>query len=118
RLPPIVGVMTHIDLLAPAMEWSPPYNWRSPQRTKEAQIHEAISAAREQFSDRLSAIVPVCTAAGKVYGLEEEVLPVIAEYLGEARAVALLRCLKAEADAGKVRKVFYQLLELGREAGR
>lgn len=118
RMPPIVGVLTHIDLLMPAMEWSPPYNWREPKRTKEEQIQQAIQAANEQFGDRLTAIVPVCAAGGKVYGVDEEILPAVATRLGEARAVALLRCLKAEADTGKVRKLFHQLFDFGVEAAR
>lgn len=118
RLPPIVGVMTHIDLLMPAMEWSPPYDWREPKRTKEEQIQLAVRAANEQFGDRLTAIVPVCAATGKIYGVDQELLPAIASRLGEARAVALLRCLKAEADTGKVRKLFRQLFDVGVEATR
>ncbi len=118
RMPPIVGVLTHIDLLTPAMEWSPPYNWRQPVRTKEEQIQSAIRAAGEQFGDRLAAIVPTCTAAGRAYGVNEEMLPEIVARLGEARSVALLRCIKAEADTGKVRKLFRQLLNLGVEAAR
>src|SRR5438876_7560396 len=31
KMPPILGVMTHIDLLSPAMEWAPPYNWTKPE---------------------------------------------------------------------------------------
>src|SRR5262249_14962617 len=27
KRPPIVAVVTHIDLLSPAMEWAPPYDW-------------------------------------------------------------------------------------------
>lgn len=118
RMPPIIGVMTHVDLLMPAIEWSPPYNWREPQRTKEAQIQQAIKAASEQLGDRLSNMVPVCAAAGRVYGVDEEILPAVATRLGEARAVALLRCLKAEADAEKVRKLFRQLFNFGVEAAR
>jgi predicted GTPase len=102
----------------PAMEWSPPYNWREPKRTKEEQIQQAIQAAREQFGDRVTAIVPVCAAAGKIYGVDQEILPAVASRLGEARTVALLRCLKAEADTGKVRKLFRQLFDLGVEATR
>ena len=36
--------------------------------------------------------------------------------LDQAHAVALLRCLRAEADTGKVRKVFHQLLSAGKQA--
>ena len=42
----------------------------------------------------------------------------VAELLDEAHAVAMLRCLRAEADAGKVRKVLQQLLLAGKEAAR
>ena len=41
RMPPILGVLTHIDLLSPAMEWSPPYNWREPARPKDQKDHLA-----------------------------------------------------------------------------
>jgi hypothetical protein len=46
-------------------------------------------------------------AARKVYGIEEWFLPALAELLDEGRAVALLRCLRAEIDTGKARKVFH-----------
>jgi predicted GTPase len=118
RPPQLLGVLTHIDLLSPAMEWSPPYNWQSPQRTKEVQIHEALAAAREQFGVRLVGIVPVCTAPGRAYGIEEALLPAVAGMLDEARGVALLRCLRAEADRDRIRKVFRQLLATGKEAAR
>jgi 50S ribosomal subunit-associated GTPase HflX len=38
RMPPILGVLTHIDLLSPAMEWAPPYDWQEPKRAKEKHI--------------------------------------------------------------------------------
>lgn len=115
RMPPIVGVLTHIDLLSPALEWEPPYNWRTATRPKEQQMRLALQAAAEQFGNRLAAIVPVCTTPGKVFGIEEELLPTLVEKLGEARAVSFLRVLRAEADAGKVRKVFEQMMRVGKE---
>jgi uncharacterized protein len=118
RMPPVIGIVTHIDLLSPAMEWSPPYNWREPNRQKEIQINQALAAARKQFADRLAIIVPACTAPGKVFGIDEAVLPAIVERLGEARSVGLLRCLKAEADSGKIKRIFNQLRELGCEVAR
>ena len=60
KLPPIVGVLTHVDLLSPAMEWAPPYDWLHPQRPKEQQMRQAVQAALDQFSGRLSVVVPVC----------------------------------------------------------
>jgi predicted GTPase len=118
RMPPVLGIMTHIDLLSPALEWAPPYNWTEPTRPKEETIKEAWEAIKEQLGDHLVGIVPVCTAAGKVYGIEEWFLPTLIELMDEAHAVALLRCLRAEADMGRVRKVFQQLLSAGKEAAQ
>jgi uncharacterized protein len=127
RMPPVLGVLTHIDLLRPALEWSPPYTWpltnsqaaptnerKAAPRLKEQQIADAVAAAREQLGKDLIGVIPVCTASGRVYGVEEWLLPAEAELLDQAHGVALLRCLRAEADTGKVRKVFYQMLAAGK----
>jgi predicted GTPase len=118
RMPPVLGVMTHIDLLSPSLEWSPPYHWPEPKRTKEQSIKEAWEAIREPLGPYMVGIVPVCTAAGKEYGIEEWFLPTLAELLDEALAVALLRVLHAEADTRKVRKIFSQLLAAGKEVAQ
>jgi predicted GTPase len=118
RMPPILGVVTHIDLLSPALEWAPPYDWHEPTRPKEKQIAAALDAVREQLGEYLAAIVPVCTAPGKVFGVEESLLPAITGLLDEGHAVGLLRCIRAEIDTGKVRRVFRQLKNLGLDAAR
>jgi hypothetical protein len=38
--------------------------------------------------------------------------------LDEVRGVAFLRCLRAEADRDRIRKVFRQMLATGKEAAR
>jgi predicted GTPase len=114
RFPPVLVVLTHIDLLTPAMEWSPPYDWVGGTRPKERSMAEAITAAKEAFPD-VAGLLPVCTADGKVWGVSEELMPEVVALLGEAKAVALLRCLHAEADEGKVKKVFGQLWAAGRK---
>jgi predicted GTPase len=113
KMPPVLAVITHIDLLTPAMEWAPPYNWEDPKRPKERSIQEALTAVRDQLGEHLVGAVPVVAAEGKVYGIEEFFLPTLVELLGEARAVGLLRCLRAEVDTGKVRKVFRQFATAG-----
>jgi predicted GTPase len=118
KMPQILGMLTHIDLLSPKMEWAPPYNLQKPARVKEQQIDQAVAAVREQLGEYLAGVVPVCTAAGKVYGIEEWFLPALAKLLDQAHAVAFLRCLRAEIDTGKVRKVFSQLLAAGKEAAK
>jgi hypothetical protein len=118
KKPPLLAVVTHIDLLSPSMEWAPPYDWQRPKRPKEQNIHDAVAAVRQALGEFVSGAVPVCTAAGKVYGIDEWLLPAVAERLDEAHGVALLRCLRGEVDTGKVRKVFHQLLAVAREAAR
>ncbi len=118
KMPPIVAVVTHIDLLTPAMEWAPPYNWQAPQRPKEQHIHQALLAVQEQLGDYLAAVVPACTAEGKLFGINEGVLPALATRLEQVRAVTVLRCLHAEKDVGKVRKVFEQMLAVGKFAAQ
>jgi predicted GTPase len=116
KMPPVLGVMTHIDLLSPSLEWQPPYDLQQPTRLKERQIDEGLATVREQLGEYLVGVVPVCTAAGKVYGIQEWLLPAVAQLLDQAHAVALLRCLRNEADTRKIRRVFDQLLAAGKEA--
>jgi predicted GTPase len=113
KLPPVVVALTHIDLLKPSLEWSPPYDWRNGQRLKERQMAEAAAAAREQLGGRVMAVVPVCTVEGKVLNVSEELLPAILQQLDEARGVSLLRALHAEADANKARRVWQQIKAAG-----
>jgi small GTP-binding protein len=118
KSPPILAVLTHIDLLSPALEWGPPYNWRQPRRPKEQNIHDAVATVRQQLGPRLVNVVPVCTQPGKVYGIDEELLPAVAQLLEEVRGVALLRCLRAEADRDRVRRIFRQLAATGKAAAQ
>jgi hypothetical protein len=118
KVPPILAVMTHIDLLSPATEWAPPYDWTKSKRPKETQVQQAWLALQDQLGQHLAAIVPVCTAPGKVYGVQESLLPGLVGFLDEARAVAMIRCLRAEISTGRARKVFEQLLETSTHAAK
>jgi len=118
KMPRVLAVLTHIDLLSPAMDWSPPYDWERPQRPKEKSIEAAAAAVREQLGEYLVGVVPVCAAEGKVYGVDEWLLPALTELLDEAHAVGLLRVLRIEFDAEKVRKVFRQMKATAQAAGK
>jgi hypothetical protein len=73
---------------------------------------------QQQLGAHLIGAIPVCTAPEREYGVQDRLLPAMVELFGEARGVAFLRCLHAEADAGKMRKVWRQLLEVGKLAAR
>lgn len=114
RRPPVLAVLTHIDLLSPMMEWSPPYDWLNPAVPKARSIHDAVLIVHKQFQDRVMVTVPACTAEGKQFGIQEAVLPALTAILDQAAGVALLRVLNNERKQDRVKKVFMQLLELGK----
>src|SRR5436305_5415675 len=47
KMPGVLAVLTHVDLLSPSLEWAPPYDWQHPRRPKEQSIHDALAAAAE-----------------------------------------------------------------------
>lgn len=115
KFPPLLVVLTHVDLLTPALEWAPPYDRHHGSRSKEKSMAEAVAAVHEILPD-FSAIAVCCAAEDKWWGITEEVLPNIVNLLGEAKAVAFLRCVHAEADEGKIKRVFHQLWDVGKKA--
>lgn len=114
KFPPLLVVLTHVDLLTPAMEWSPPYD-RDGSRAKERSMAEVVLAVREAIPEATDVAI-CCSVAGKIWGIEEEVLPALVNLLGEAKAVAFLRCVHAEANEGKIKRVWQQLREAGKKA--
>lgn len=116
RIPTIVVSLSQIDKLTPAVEWAPPYDWKDGTRTKEQSVREALAAAKEHFGSVAQAIVPVCTAPGKEYGVRDDLLGTLAGVLGSARGVGLLRAFHAEAVADRTKRAVGQFLNLGKEA--
>ncbi len=116
RPPKILGVVTHVDGLSPAMEWSPPYQWETPTSAKEDHIREAVAYAATTFAGRLAGVVPVCgdVDRGRAWGIDEGLVPAVTQLLDEARGSALLRTLHAELDEGRVRRVLEQVRVAGR----
>lgn len=118
RMPPVLVALTQIDHLTPAMEWAPPYDWRAGTRPKEVSIREAAAAAKEAFGNGVEGVVPVCTAAGRVLNVRDDLLPEIAERLDHARGVSLLRALHIDAAVHRTKKVFGQVYNAGKEVLR
>ena len=113
RPPPLLGVMTHIDLLSPSLEWQPPYaGWlqESPKRPKEQMIREAVLSVKETLQPPLAGIVPVCTAAGKIYGIREFLWPALIELLPEAHARRINEALLSEGTADRWRQLWSQVV--------
>ena len=113
---PILGVLTHIDLLRPMRQWEPPYDWQAGERPKERSIRDAVEYHRELFGTRVAGVIPLCAdlARERVFGVEEFLIPAMTPLLGEARASSLLRTLHREISQGRTRRVVRQFWQIGK----
>ena len=113
--PSIVGVISKIDGLSPIMEWEPPYSFEHPVRPKELNLKAAMDFTKTTFGERLVSLVPVCTDRehGRIFGIEEFLLPTISLLLDEARACSLVRALHRDYDQQRARQVVSQLISVG-----
>lgn len=123
RRPPIIVVLTHVDLLSPAMEWEPPYEaWRGgePSSPKDEMIRKAVEQLTSTVFSEAAAVIPVCAGptSERVYGVEEWLLPAIMSRLEEARAVLLLRALHREGKQNLWRRLWSQTTQAGSVALR
>lgn len=114
RRPPTLVVLTHVDRLSPQLEWSPPYDgWVHPHptRPKERNIREAVTYIQELLGPRVAGIVPACTdgESGRVYGIDQWVVPAILNLLPQARAKHLLDVLYDQRDIGRLSRLTTQL---------
>jgi predicted GTPase len=118
--PPMLGVLTHVDLLRPVLEWAPPYEWREPVRAKEHAIHDAVQYIHELFGRSLATVVPVCSDLGRqhAWGILEELVPALISILDKAQSGALLRAFEQDLDRDRVKILLKQLQRFGTELVR
>lgn len=94
RPPPVVVVLTHIDVLRPRREWTPPYNIVSLHSTKAQAIRGALQAVSTDLHLPPELIVPVCLLPERLYNVEEALVPLLVQVLPDAKRTLLLRSLK------------------------
>jgi uncharacterized protein len=94
RPPPVVVVLTHIDLLRPPREWAPPYNVAKPDSQKAHSVRGAINAVASDVSLPAECIVPVCLLPERLYNVDEALVPLLIEVLPDAKRTLLVRSLK------------------------
>lgn len=98
RSPPVVVALTHIDLLRPPREWSPPYNVETPDSPKAHTIRGAMNAVATEIGLSIENIVPVCLLPARVYNVEEALMPLLLALVPEAKRTLLIRSLKMLRD--------------------
>lgn len=113
RRPPLLVVVTHIDLLPPASEWPPATETSSttPGR-KETAIGECLQLVAQQLGLDATAVIPVGLRPGQVWGIWEQLVPALIRQLDAAHAAALLRQVYTQVEAERWHKVGQQVRRL------
>jgi uncharacterized protein len=97
RQPPILAIMTHIDLLRPYQEWAPPYDIASPATAKATSIRAAMQQVSLDLQVPIDCLIPVVLAGNHpIYNIDL-VWAKISELLPEARRAQLVRRLRGAA---------------------
>jgi uncharacterized protein len=94
RPPPVIVVLTHIDLLRPRRDWAPPYNVTAADSPKAQSIRGALDAVAEDLGLPSEFMVPVCLLPERLYNVEEALVPLLVQVLPEAKRTLFLRSLK------------------------
>jgi predicted GTPase len=120
RRPPILCVMTHIDLIPPATVWDPPYDLESPVESKGENIRGARDYTEEVFDGQIVGVCCVCLSddPSKVWGVSEDLLPQLIRNLDDGRSVSLVRHFENTVDADRFRKLASQVKGLAGDALR
>ena len=113
RLPPILVVLTKVDLLRPFGEWNPPYNLARPATDKARSIAAALLAVADELRIEPEQVVPVCLLPERTYNVEEGLLPAVIENLPDAARAKALRCLSTYHDEQYWRRLWRQAASAG-----
>lgn len=118
--PPIIAVLTHIDLLRPVREWSPPYNWRAPSSAKEHSIAQAVNYARELFGDAIAGYA--CVYTGETHSpdtsVADELIPRLIEHLSYGHSAAVLKAFYQQLSRQRFQQLSQQVVGLLKNVGR
>ncbi len=112
--PPVVVVLSGIDLLRPFREWSPPYDLRDESSAKAASISAAVMAVAEDFAFEAGQVVPVSIRPDAAYNVDA-LWAKIMEAVPEAQRARLVRTMADLRRGGwDWRKVLKQAGNAGR----
>lgn len=118
--PPVIAVLTHIDLLPPAGEWSPPYDLQNPNSAKEKSIAGAVQYTKEVFGNSIVDAVAVCCCGDRQrqWGILEQLLPILAGQLEEGKSAAILQAFESAIDQGWGKNVWDQITTGGKQLAK
>ncbi len=114
RPPTILAVVTHIDLLRPVREWTPPYDWRTPHSLKEESIAASVQYMQEIFGGSIAGYA--CVYTGDTHpqdsSVVDELVPLLVEHLDHGHAAAILKAFYKQLSKERFQKLSRQVLGL------
>jgi predicted GTPase len=114
RPPPVIVVLTHVDLLRPPRDWAPPYNVVTPDSEKARSIRGALEAVAVDLQLTPELVAPVCLLPERLYNVEEALVPLLVQVLPEAKRTLLLRGLETLHDQEQWELLWLQAWATGR----
>ena len=108
RPPPILLAVTHIDLLRPAREWTPPYDIANPATDKARSIRLALEATAAAIHIPLTDAIPVALPANAAAYNVDLVWARIAALLPQAQQVQLNRLMTDSRGTWSVSQILAQ----------
>ena len=112
RRPPLLVVVTHVDLLPPRSEWPPADDESASLGKKRTSIRECTEYVAEQLGIDVTAVIPVGLRPEQVWGIRECLWPAVLRQLTAAHSTALLRQLYTEVDTERWQKLGQQFQHL------
>lgn len=114
RPPPILAVVSHIDLLRPVRQWSPPYDLNRPVDPKARTIAAATAAVAHDLNTPPARTIPVCLAPERTYNVDDTLWAAILAHQDDARRARFLRCLETRRRQENWDLLWRQLANTGR----
>lgn len=112
--PPVLLVLTHVDLLRPFQEWTPPYNLNDAASAKATSMRAAVEAAAGDLGFKTDDVIPCALGASRARYNVDAIWGAIASSLPDAQRTKLVRTLRDAEGAWDWRRVMSQAQGAGR----
>ncbi len=114
EVPPVMAVVTRVDLPGLGGEWKPPHDWAHGLGPRESAIRAKIQAIRTAMPPAVTQVVPVSLATGPTPGGVESILPPLTAICHRAERNALIRNLQSASARSRAGRLFRQVGRQGR----
>jgi hypothetical protein len=114
RPPPILVALTHIDLLRPPRDWSPPYDLERGEGEKARSICDALEVVAAELGAPVQSIVPVCLEEKRGLYNVDVLWAKILDVMPDAQTARLVRVLLAAGNEASWRRLWSQAVGAGR----